>query len=275
MLSTRPYIKDLGILQGDVLLFGGAYSNLQAWDALKSLAETANFAPSNRIFTGDLIAYCAQSLAVVRSSRGLFEVQSILGNCEAQIKAGATDCGCGFENGTACDLASKVWFTRAWADLHREFPDPALLFKDTPDMLVFRHNGKRYVVIHGGFTDVARFIWPCSPESIFAEELAAIEHEIGSFDAVIAGHSGIAFERHIAGKQWINAGVIGMPPHDGRPETRYGVLSNDGVRFHNLSYDFEAAAQAMEDAGLTQGYETALRTGIWPSEDVLPPELRR
>jgi len=35
------------------------------------------------------------------------------------------------------------------------------------------------------------------------------------------------------------------------------------------------AAEAMIAAGLTQGYETALLTGYWPSEDILPLELRK
>jgi len=31
---------------------------------------------------------------------------------------------------------------------------------------------------------------------------------------------------------------------------------------------------AMRRAGLVQGYDTALSTGYWPSEDVLPADLR-
>ena len=35
------------------------------------------------------------------------------------------------------------------------------------------------------------------------------------------------------------------------------------------------AVQAMQAAGLSDAYAEALRSGIWPSEDVLPKELRR
>ena len=79
----------------------------------------------------------------------------------------------------------------------------------------------------------------------------------------------------IGDHQWINAGAIGLPPHDGRPETRYAVLTDGDVVFHRLSYDYETERQAMTDAGLVQGYDQTLSTGIWPSEEVLPPELRR
>ena len=47
------------------------------------------------------------------------------------------------------------------------------------------------------------------------------------------------------------------------------------VTFHRLRYDNAAARCRMEEVGLTQGYQITLATGLWPSEDVLPPELRR
>ena len=47
------------------------------------------------------------------------------------------------------------------------------------------------------------------------------------------------------------------------------------MTFERLSYDVEAAVAAMKAAGLVQGYEIALETGVWPSEDVLPDALKR
>lgn len=45
--------------------------------------------------------------------------------------------------------------------------------------------------------------------------------------------------------------------------------------FHDLFYDHTAAQGAMQAAGLIQVYDAALMTGYWPSEEVLPPALRR
>ena len=70
-------------------------------------------------------------------------------------------------------------------------------------------------------------------------------------------------------------GALGMPQNDGDPRTSFVVLENGKARIERLSYDHAAASQAMRDAGLTQGYETSLKTGYWPSEDVLPISLRR
>ncbi|SFR42067.1 metallophosphoesterase family protein [Litoreibacter janthinus] len=264
-------IRDLGELEGDLLLFGGAYSNVQAFEALIAAAQRHSIPAERCIFTGDVIAYGADALACAELL-ATFDCPTILGNCEQQLLDGASDCGCGFEEGTVCDLASKTWFEHAARQIG---PRAAEFWGHTPDWLTFSHAGKRYVVIHGGATDVARFIWPSDVSAVFNAEFATIEAQVGSIDGIICGHSGIPFERVVAGKTWINAGVIGMPPHDGRAETRYAILSGDGVRFHSLTYDTRAARGAMEAAGLTQGYETGLVNGLWPSEDVLPQCLRR
>ena len=72
------------------------------------------------------------------------------------------------------------------------------------------------------------FVWPSSPEAVFEREIAATEAILGPIDGLVAGHCGIAFQRMIGRHHWINPGALGLPPHDGRPETRYGVL--DGGR---------------------------------------------
>ena len=145
-----------------------------------------------------------------------------------------------------------------------------------PDIAVFSQRGRRFAVLHGGMSDVSRFLWPCSSEAAFAEEIELIQREVGPVDAVVAGHCGLPFSRTLMGVEWINAGVIGMPANDGQPATRCAALHADGhAVFRELCYDHASARAGMERVGLTQGYHTALETGYWPSEDVLPPELRR
>ena len=57
-MDTR--IKDLGRLEGKLLLFGGVYSNLQALEAVIAFAKAENIPPSHCICTGDIVGYCAQ-----------------------------------------------------------------------------------------------------------------------------------------------------------------------------------------------------------------------
>jgi predicted phosphodiesterase len=269
--SNHMRLHDLGPLNDPLMLFGGPYSNLQATQALIHEARKCGVAPQHMICTGDIVAYCGQPVETVSEIRRL-NGPVVAGNCETQLAAGHSDCGCGFEAGTACDLLSAGWFAHVDQSIGDETRD---WMQGLPDMITFTHHGLRYAVIHGGTRDNSRFIWETSPVDEFEQEIEQIQSLVGKVDRVIAGHCGIAFERDIAGISWINAGMIGMPPNDGHPETRYMVLQNGRVEICKLSYDHAGAQAAMRAAGLTQGYDRALGSGYWPSEDVLPPDLRR
>ena len=266
-------IEDLGALDGDVLLYGGPYSNLQATTALLDLADRAGIPPQRRICSGDVVAYAADPVATLDAviARG---GAVVAGNVERQLADGADDCGCGFDDGSACDLLSRGWYPQAAAAVAAR-PDLRDWCGQRPDAVVFHHGGRRWAAIHGGLTDIARFLWPVSPDAAFAEEIAAVEAAAGPVDAVVAGHSGLPFLRDIGRHLWLNAGAVGLPPNDGAPETRFAVLTAAGPVIRRLAYDHSAARTAMERAGLTQGYHAALTSGHWPSEDVLPPALRR
>jgi predicted phosphodiesterase len=270
MSDVDRVVKDLGELQGDVLLFGGPYSNLQASQAMLYIAHKRGIAPENRICTGDVIAYCADALATLQLWRD--ECVMVAGNCEQQLGVGADDCGCGFEDGSACDVLSQGWYPFADRSVSNE---DRLFMAAAPDVVVFTQSGKRYAVIHGGLSDVARFLWPVSGEAEFLQEINLARDAVGHVDCIIAGHCGMAFETQVDDVDWVNVGVIGMPPHDGRSETRFGVLHDGCIGIETLDYDFGAARLAMERVGLVQGYEKTLQTGYWPSEDILPASLRR
>lgn len=261
---------DLGVRDGPVMLFGGPYSNLQATLAVLGAAKKFGIGGDNIICTGDVVAYCADPSRTVDAIRRSGAVV-IAGNCEKQLGAGATDCGCGFEEGTTCDLLSVGWY--AHANKHVKDGD-RLWMRQLPDIVSFQHQGARYAVIHGGVSQIAKFIWPTDEDAVFAKEFEAAEEKIGTVDHIIAGHSGIPFIRSLDARRWINAGVIGMPPHDGRQQTRFAILDGGEILIHHLRYKSADASDAMVRVGLTQGYHESLLSGYWPSEDVLPPGLR-
>lgn len=93
-------------------------------------------------------------------------------------------------------------------------------------------------------------------------------------DAVVAGHCGIPFGQIVAGKVWLNAGVIGLPANDGTQDGWYLLIEPAGEKlqahWHRLYYPAEQTRQAMHNIGLTTGYADAIVSGLWPSEDVLP-----
>lgn len=271
MQGSDMQILDLGDIAGPMILFGGPYSNSHAMLALMMRAGDLGIDGRAMICTGDLVAYCADPMGVVALTRKA-DITVAAGNCEKQLAANAMDCGCGFEDGTTCDLLSAGWY--GFADTHVT-NEARRWMGEVPDIVTFDHAGRRFAVIHGGVTDISRFIWSRSPDDVFKQEISALETLVGPVDVIVAGHSGIAFERRIGDHLWLNAGVIGMPANDGRAVTQYVTLNDGAVAIHDLDYDVAGAVKAMEIAGLIQGYHTALRSGIWPSQDVLPPELRR
>lgn len=269
-MTAKIKVADLGTLDGPLLLFGGPYSNAQALVALAEVAAARGLSGDQMICTGDVVAYCGGPVETVARIRAL-GCAVVAGNCEIQLASGAEDCGCGFAPGSSCDLISGAWYTHAAAVLA---PEAKAWMGALPDAIVFQHQGARYGVIHGGVRDVARFIWSDSAGAVFEAEWQALEAVAGPVDHIVAGHSGLPFIRDCQRGRWINAGVIGMPPHDGGQQTRYALLDGGEVTFHRLSYDVAEARADMAAAGLPRPYADALQSGYWPSEDVLPESLR-
>jgi predicted phosphodiesterase len=266
-----PEWADLGEIDGDVLAFGGVVSNAHALAALGRVARERGYPARRMVSTGDVVAYCGQPAEAVAGLRAL-GAAAIRGNCEDSLAMGAADCGCGFASGSRCDLLSVAWYAHADASLGAAARD---WMASLPGLAVFRAHGRRWGVLHGGVTAVNRVLWPTSPEAELGDEIAAFEAVAGPVDAILAGHCGLPFLREVAGRLWFNTGALGMPPNDGDPRTSYGVIGAAGPRIERLVYDHAAAAAAMRAAGLTQGYERTLESGWWPSEEILPADLRR
>lgn len=263
-------IASLGTLIGPVIAYGGAVGNLTALGALLREAGRAGVPGERVICTGNIAGICAHPAECVAATRA-YRHPAVAGNIERQLAVGAGDAGWGFAPGSLSHRRTIP----GWLHTDRQIDAASRDWMETlPDVLVFSHEGRRWAVVHGGVTNVARFIWPASPEAIFDEEINAIEAAAGPIDGVIAGHGGLAFERVVRGVHWLNAGRIGLPAHDGRRGGRYVRLDADGARILRLGYDPAPAFAAMVSAGLGQGFDLALMTGNWPSEDMLPPEMK-
>lgn len=253
-----------------LLLFGGPYSNLRALTAMRAKAQALGITPGQVICTGDVVAYCAEPEETVALIRD-WGCHVVAGNCEEQLAAGGEDCGCGFEEGSACDLLAKGWYPFARARVSSE---SRAWMATLPRAITFELAGLRFRVVHGGVSETSRFL--------FASQRAELEAEIATSgaDVVIGGHCGIPFAHVSAcgGKAWLNPGVIGMPANDGTPDGWYGLLDvqGDAATFstHRLNYDATTAASAMRRFGHANGYARTLITGLWPSLDVLPPAER-
>ncbi|MBU2046948.1 MAG: metallophosphoesterase, partial [Bacteroidetes bacterium] len=95
-------IKDLGTLNGKIMVFGGVYSNLQALEAIKELAFADGISSKNIICTGDIVAYCAQPKECITLIKD-WGIHCIAGNVELNLVNDIDHCGCNFEDGRRCD----------------------------------------------------------------------------------------------------------------------------------------------------------------------------
>lgn len=258
--------RDLGALDGPVLLFGGPYSNLQATVAVKDAAARHGIPAERVICTGDVVAYCADPGATVDLIHA-WGCHVTMGNCEESLGEGGADCRCGFEKGSECDLLAVRWFAHASAQLSA---GQKAWMAALPHPVTFRLNDARVAVVHGHARDISQWVFASTPE---AEKAAALD-DLG-VDAVVAGHSGLPFTQELAdGRLWHNPGVIGVPANDGTARVWYSILEPAGaglaVRHLALDYDHTGAARRMAEEGLPGAYATSLVTGLWPNLDVLP-----
>lgn len=254
--------KDIGQLEGKLLLFGGPYSNLHALQSLKQAADQAQIPAQNIICTGDIVGYCAypsESLDFIRD----WGIHAIYGNVEYNLIHDIDDCGCNFTEGGRCDLFSRQWYPYAKSRINEA--NQAYL-NTLPEFITFGRQGKRYHVLHGGLEDTSAFIFASTEDQI----KTTITEKTGA-DVIIGGHCGLPFIQQLSnGSWWLNAGVIGMPANDGKQTTWYAIADNNHISFHTLDYDHTAAANAMRQNGLPGSYANTLETGIWDNCEILP-----
>jgi predicted phosphodiesterase len=250
---------------GLVMVFGGPYSNLEATRAVLDQAAQLQIPAEQIICTGDVVAYGgdpAQTVELVRAAG----CRVIMGNCEESLAADATDCGCGFPPGSACERLSAAWFMHARSELRS---DARAWMASLPRRIDIEIGGYRLAVVHGGRRRINQFIFASTTARIKNEEL-----DEEGLDGVIAGHCGLPFSRAIGHRLWHNPGAVGLPANDGTPRVWYSILFPEpgglAIEHRALEYDHRSAAEKMRRAGLPDDYVAALATGLWPSCDVLP-----
>ncbi|MEM7636463.1 MAG: metallophosphoesterase family protein [Pseudomonadota bacterium] len=256
---------DLGTFTEPVLICGGAYGNLQALKSLAELQLSLGISDACVIHSGDAVAYCADTEASVQFMAAR-RWHAIKGNVEEQIALGAADCGCGFEEGSACDVASARWYAHAVATLSVQSRQ---WMSGLPGQLTFSISGISARVVHGSVQQTNRFMFASLPDIEFEQEL-----DDANADLVIAGHTGIPFTRTIGNRCWHNTGALGMPANDGTSRVWASVIRPEpdglGITHHAIEFDALAAAEGIRAENLPAGYAHGLETGLWPSLDVLP-----
>lgn len=267
MNDTNWRVKDLGVLSGPLLVFGGVYSNLLSLEKLMALADEAGIPAQNIICTGDVVAYCADPEACVQAIRD-WGIHVIAGNVEIQVREGEDECGCNFSDGSRCDLFSRQWYPFVQQQLSA---DSIAWMKELPDHLRFFYAGMRGYVLHGSYFETAGYVFRSTP---WADKLA--NFQAAQSELILSGHCGLPFQQEQDGHYWLNAGVIGMPANDGTTRVWYLMLHDKDETLHYYheayEYDYESSASRMEALGLAAEYAHTLRTGLWDNCEILPEE---
>ena len=257
--------ENLGKKSGKMLLFGGVYSNLQALEALKQIAEQEDIAPENCICTGDIVGYCAQPEETVQLLK-LWGVNSIAGNVEIQLRENAEDCGCDFREGSRCDGFSQLWYPYAQSKLSENSLD---FLKTLPNYINFSYADKQVSVVHGSYFNVSEFIFKSTPWQVKQPNFEATKSNV-----IVAGHCGLPFHHEKNKHLWLNPGVIGMPANDGNPSVWYAIVDHTqstlSFTHKTLNYNYKLTSKLMQNGLLPKEYSRTIVTGIWDNTEILP-----
>ena len=256
--------KHIGKLTGKTLIFGGVYSNFQALKKLMLIAKKEQIPSQNIICTGDIVAYCAEPERCVQAIKD-WNIHSILGNVEIQLRDEEEDCGCNFNDGSRCDVLSRQWFPFAQS---KTSEDSINYFKTLPDHLSFDYAEKRCVVVHGSYFETSGFIFKSTDWAKKQQNF-----EAANADVILGGHCGLPFNDVQNNQYWLNSGVIGMPANDGTRRVWYMILDDsNGFSFthHSFEYDAKAANQSMVENNLPRQYAKTLLSGLWDNCEILP-----
>ncbi|MEM6772023.1 MAG: metallophosphoesterase family protein, partial [Bacteroidota bacterium] len=191
-MSFIPINKSLGKLSGPLLLFGGAYSNLQALLALRAEAERRGIPPQNVICCGDTPGYCADPEACLELVEA-WGIHAIAGNVETNLVLGRDDCGCGFGDGSRCDMFAKLWYNYAANNITEK---NKAYMAGLPDVLRFTYAGKSVAVLHGSPRNQSEFVWRSTPAELkaqFAGNAGYGPDNLRGAEVVIGGHCGVPF----------------------------------------------------------------------------------
>lgn len=269
MVMAAIKTLELGELEGELLFFGGPYSNLHATKALKSKADFLSISSKQIFCTGDLVAYCSEPNQTIEYIKE-WGIHSIIGNVEQQLTSNADNCGCGFSEDSLCNTLSIDWYTRTKQELIKS---QIKWMQTLPEFITFSFSGLKFLIIHGSVSNISEFIFESTPWEL--KKKIFEQHEV---DVIIAGHSGIPFIQKDKEHTWINAGVIGMPANDGTPRVWYVTVKKQEEQIkatiNALNYDHCSASEAMHAEGWSAEYAQTLNDGLWCSEDILPSAER-
>ena len=231
-----------------IAIFSDVHANLPALVAV--LADIAVAGVDARYARGVLVGYAPWPNEVLErlESEGL---PIVMGNYDDGTGFGRDECGCAYVK-ERDKAEGDAGF--AWTKAHTSETNKAWLRTLHPEIR-FVADGRRYLLVHGSPRKINEYLYEDKPDATFAR-IAEGAHA----DIIVCGHTHKPYDKSVAGTRFVNVGSAGKPK-DGDPRACWALLDSaaDTVEFRRVAYDVEAAAKAIEAAGLPSEFADQLR----------------
>lgn len=198
-------------------------------------------------------------------------VLCIQGNYEEALASGAGDCGCGYTDPRDNHFA-QISYDYTASNTSEEWKRWMGTLPKTRRLEV---DGRRVLLVHGSPRRINEFLWESTSPVVFLEKM------LRDFDAdvLLCTHTGLHWKRALpSGRLVVNAGVLGRPANDGRPNVWYARLTfgrDVDVEFVPVEYDTERLAREMDAERLPDEFVETIRTGWWTTcLEILPARER-
>jgi putative phosphoesterase len=252
-----------------IALFSDVHANLHALKAVLGDIEAEGV--QEMACLGDLVGYAAfpnEVVALIRERN----IPCIRGNYDDGVGWDRKDCGCFYKDPVAKELGNRSF---EWTKARTTAENRAFL-ASLPLELRWEVEGLKVQLVHGSPRRINEYLYVDRSEESFARIARQSKLQVIAF-----GHTHRPFHKLSEGVHFINVGTAGKPV-DGDPRVGYALVTfsppegplNVGnaagsgketvaveVQFKKVDYDFEAAAKAIETAGLPLEFAALLRTG--------------
>ncbi|OGO77127.1 MAG: YfcE family phosphodiesterase [Clostridiales bacterium GWB2_37_7] len=201
---------------------------------------------------GDLVGYATYPNEVINTIREN-KILTIKGNYDEAVGEELMICGCDYPDPKDAENAglSLNWTIDETSDDNKEF------LKSLPKEVKMTFEGRTILFVHGSPRRINEYLKENSTE---AEEVMR-DFEA---DILVCGHTHKPYFKMYGNKMLVNAGSAGKPK-TGNPKANYVVIDlkdeTINVEIHEVEYDFEQTAMAIEANGLPKEFAEIIRTG--------------
>ncbi len=231
-----------------IAIFSDVHANIQA---LESVWEDLKQKDPDEIYClGDLVGYGANPNEVIEFIRDK-NIPTIMGNYDNGVGLELDNCGCKYTNPRLEHLGElSIWWSRGHtSQINKDF------LQALPKEIRLRDRDQNVLMVHGSPRSLHEYLPEQRPTVTF-ERIA----KVAECDIMFFGHTHIPYEKRVGETLFVNTGSVGRPK-DGDPRAGYVVLDSGEVEFRRVTYEVEAAAQAIRASDLPDYYADELLAG--------------